>query len=504
MSENVNEPTEDNLVTEVGKTGHPFRLVIFGASGDLTRRKLVPALFGLYREGVLPDYFEIIGFARREKSDEQFREEMLEGANQFSRFKPVDGEKWDAFCQHLFYHQGNFDDPGAYQTLAKRLEKVGPDGAIPQSLFYLSTAPEFFVTVVEALKEANCVGHGYYSRIVVEKPIGHDYYSANELVQRLQYCLDEANIFRIDHYLGKETVQNLLYFRFANSIFEPIWNRAMIDHIQITVAETEGVGTRGGYYDKVGALRDMVQNHLMQLLALTAMEPPATLSSDAIRDEKVKVLKSIPTPQAKYIAENAIRAQYEGYSSEDRVDPQSLTETYASMRLTIDNWRWAGVPFYLRTGKCMPIKASEIIVVFKRPPHALFYATHGKTRLHRNRLHIRLQPDEGIHLAFAAKVPGRSSMDDVDMDFAYKSQFGSYSPEAYERLLNDFIIGDSTLFTRSDEVLEAWRIIDAISDGWKDEQVHLYRKGSWGPTASEELLAQAGNSWGELALRSGQ
>jgi len=483
------------------KVDRPFRLVIFGASGDLTRRKLVPALFGLYREGVLPESFEIIGFARREKSDDQFREEMLEGANQFSRFKPVNQDKWNAFAQHLSYHRGNFDEPEAYQSLAERLKQPDPSGTTPLSLFYLSTAPEFFVTVTEALHEVGCVGRGQDSRIVVEKPVGHDYDSASDLVSRLQGCLDESGIFRIDHYLGKETVQNLLYFRFANSIFEPIWNSAMIDHVQITVAETEGVGTRGGYYDQVGALRDMMQNHLMQLLTLTAMEPPATLSSDAIRDEKVKVLKSIPTPGAETISRNAVRAQYEGYRNEDRVDPDSSTETYVSLKVTIDNWRWAGVPFFLRTGKCMPLKASEIIVVFKRPPHALFHATHSQTQLHRNRLHIRLQPDEGIHLAFAAKIPGRTAMDDVDMDFAYKSKFGSYSPEAYERLLNDFIIGDSTLFTRADEVLEAWRIVDAVSDAWQKEQVHLYRRDSWGPTAAGDMLAQAGNSWVELALR---
>ncbi len=490
------EQTSNGILTlERPEKDQPFRMVIFGASGDLTRRKLVPALFGLYREGVLPESFEIIGFARREKSDDQFREEMLEGANEFSRFKPVDGKEWDDFSRHLFYHRGDFDEKEAYASLAKRLKEPDSSGKIPRPLFYLSTAPEYFVTVTEALHEVGCVGLGADSRIVVEKPVGHDYASAHDLVLSLQECLDEQNIYRIDHYLGKETVQNLIYFRFANSIFEPIWNRSMIDHIQITVAETEGVGTRGGYYDKVGALKDMMQNHLMQLLTLTAMEPPATLSSDAIRDEKVKVLKSIPTPMPDYIAENAIRAQYEGYSSEDRVDTDTPTETYVSMKLAIDNWRWAGVPFYLRTGKRLPVKSSEIIVVFKRPPHALFHATHGRTLLHRNRLHIRLQPDEGIHLAFAAKIPGKAGMDDVDMDFAYKSKFGSYSPEAYERLLNDFIIGDSTLFTRSDEVLEAWRIIDAISAGWKDAPIHLYRKGSWGPKASEELLAAAGNSW---------
>ncbi|MEO0453489.1 MAG: glucose-6-phosphate dehydrogenase [Verrucomicrobiota bacterium] len=479
----------------------PFRLVIFGASGDLTKRKLVPALFGLYHEGSLPEHFEIIGFARREKSDEQFREEMLEGINTFSRFKPVEEEEWSAFSKHISYHQGNFDEKDAYQSLATKLAKPIGDQEKSLNLFYLSTAPEFFVTCTRELSEVDCVGYGMDSRIVVEKPVGHDYDSAKELVNELQQCLDESSIYRIDHYLGKETVQNMLYFRFANSIFEPIWNSSMIDHIQITVAEEEGVGTRGGYYDGVGALRDMVQNHLMQLLTITAMEPPATLSSDSIRDEKVKVLRSIPTPETDYIVHNAIGAQYEGYRSEDRVDAKSTTETYVGLKLMIDNWRWAGVPFYLRTGKCMPVKASEIIVVFKRPPHALFHSVAGVNYLHRNRLHIRLQPDEGIHMAFAAKIPGKSAMDDVDMDFAYTSKFGSYSPEAYERLLNDFIIGDSTLFTRSDEVLEAWRITDAISTGLRRKNVELYRRGSWGPAACDQLLADAGNSWVKLLPR---
>ena len=332
---------------------------------------------------------------------------------------------------------------------------------------------------------------------MVEKPIGHDYQSAKELVDELQRHMQESSIYRIDHYLGKETVQNLMYFRFANSIYEPIWNHSMIDHVQITVAEQEGVGTRGGYYDGVGAMRDMVQNHLTQLLTITAMEPPASLNSEALRDEKVKVLKSIPTPTVEWVADNSVRAQYEGYTTEDRVDPKSETETYVALKLMIDNWRWAGVPFYLRTGKAMTTKASEIIVVFKRPPQALFESC-AQDNVHRNRLHIRLQPDEGIHLTFNAKVPGKSKMGSVDMDFAYKAKFGSYSPEAYERLLGDFIMGDSTLFTRADEVLEAWRIVDAVYEGWKKAPVALYRKGSWGPSESDQMLDRDGNSWTDL------
>ncbi|MGF1678273.1 MAG: glucose-6-phosphate dehydrogenase [Candidatus Methylacidiphilales bacterium] len=476
------------------KKNNPFSIVIFGASGDLTRRKLVPALFGLFKEKSLPNEFQIIGFARREKSDESFRDEMLEGLRTYSRFAPIDDSEWLEFSSHLHYHIGNFDQADSFQSLAERLDQFAQEHPGTQNLFYLATAPESFSTVVQSLHTAHLVAPELPSRVVVEKPIGHDYQSAKELVIELQKHMSESSIFRIDHYLGKETVQNLLYFRFANSIYEPIWNRSMIDHVQITVAEQEGVGTRGGYYDGVGAMRDMVQNHLTQLLTITAMEPPGSLNSEALRDEKVKVLKSIPTPTAEWVARNSVRAQYEAYTSEDRVDPNSDTETYVALKLLIDNWRWAGVPFYLRTGKALATKASEIVVVFKRPPRALFEAC-DQENVHRNRLHIRLQPDEGIHLTFNAKVPGRSAMGSVDMDFAYKSKFGSYSPEAYERLLQDFIMGDSTLFTRDDEVLEAWRIVDAVYEGWKNAPVALYRKGSWGPAEADQMLRHDSNTW---------
>jgi glucose-6-phosphate 1-dehydrogenase len=477
-----------------GRSSKPFALVIFGASGDLTRRKLIPALFGLFKEKALPDNFQIIGFARREKTDDGFREEMLEGMKQYSRFNPVSSQEWQEFAKHLSYHVGNFDDPAPYKSLAERLQQLKDQG-LEQKLFYLSTGPEYFINVMEQLHGAGLISHGCTSRVVIEKPFGNDLKSAQEMVKALQGCIDESCLYRIDHYLGKETVQNLLYFRFANSIYEPIWNRSLIDHIQITVAEKEGVGTRGGYYDHVGALRDMVQNHMMQLLTITAMEPPGSFTSEAIRDEKVKVLKSIPTPTVEAVQRIAVRAQYEGYRQSDRVNPDSKTETYAALKLTIDNWRWAGVPFYLRTGKFMQTRASEIVVVFRRPPLALFETSQEQLEMHRNRLHIRLQPDEGIHLRFNAKIPGKSNMGPVDMDFAYKSQFGSYSPEAYERLLHDFIIGDSTLFTRSDEVLESWRIMDAITAGWQESPVALYRQKSWGPSESEAILKADGNTW---------
>ncbi|MDD5261635.1 MAG: glucose-6-phosphate dehydrogenase [Methylacidiphilales bacterium] len=477
-----------------GRTAKPFVLVIFGASGDLTRRKLIPALFGLFKEKSLPDQFQIIGFARREKTEDAFREEMLEGIKKYSRFSPISDADWNAFAPHLSYHIGNFDDAAAYQSLSERVARLKQEKSLQQELYYLSTAPECFTSVMQHLHGCGLVSPQCRSRVVIEKPFGHDYQSAKELVSSLQSCISESCLYRIDHYLGKETVQNLLYFRFANSIYEPIWNRSLIDHVQITVAEDEGVGTRGAYYDQVGALRDMVQNHLMQLLTITSMEPPGTLNSEAIRDEKVKVLKSIPTPSSANLENIVVRAQYEGYRQSDRVNPASSTETYVALKLMIDNWRWAGVPFYLRTGKFLRTRASEIIVVFRRPPLTLFHAT-DREQMHRNRLHIRLQPDEGIHLQFNAKVPGKSAMGSVDMDFAYKNRFGSYSPEAYERLLHDFIVGDSTLFTRSDEVLEAWRIVDAISKGWQDSPVAIYRQGDWGPTEANYLLKRDGNSW---------
>jgi glucose-6-phosphate 1-dehydrogenase len=486
-------------VAQPGRHAKPFALVIFGASGDLTKRKLVPGVFGLFKEQALPDNFEIIGFARRDKSDESFREEMEEGTKKFSRFAPIDSKDWDSFKGHVSYHVGNFDDPAVYASLKARLEELQKTKGIQQFLFYLATAPEFFQEVVTQLNRVGLVGTGdEEGRVVIEKPFGHDYQSAKDLVTSLQGVIDESSLYRIDHYLGKETVQNLIYFRFANSIYEPIWNRSLIDHVQITVAEEEGVGTRGGYYDGVGAVRDMVQNHLMQLLTITAMEPPGSLNSEALRDEKVKVLRSISTPTVEDVSRMAVRAQYDGYRQSDRVNPNSTTETYVGLKLMIDNWRWAGVPFYLRTGKALTKRASEIVVVFKRPPLALFKSTDNCELLHRNRLHIRLQPDEGIHLRFNAKVPGKSAMGSVDMDFAYKSKFGSYSPEAYERLLHDFIVGDSTLFTRADEVLEAWRIVDAVTAGWANLPVATYPKGSWGPEESDQLLEKDGNTWIEL------
>ena len=478
----------------------PFVMVIFGASGDLTTRKLVPALFGLQHEGALPADYSIIGFARRPKADDEFRQEMKAGIDKFSRLRPVDATDWKNFTPKLTYHAGNFDDPAAYASLKKILADLAKTRGLTQHIFYLATSPDYFAPVVQQLAAAGLVGRHLPARVVVEKPFGHDLPSAHQLVTDLHACLDETNLFRIDHYLGKETVQNLLYFRFANSIWEPIWNSNLIDNVQITVAEQEGVGTRGAFYDGVGAMRDMVQNHMMQLLSITAMEPPANLTSQSIHDEKVKVLRSIPTPKVEVIRASTVRAQYEGYRQSDRVNPQSTTETYAALKVQIDNWRWSGVPFYLRTGKALTARASEIVIVFRRPPAALFRAEFGDL-LSRNAMHIRLQPDEGVHLSFNAKQPGRSSVQPVDMEFCYASEFGSYSPEAYERLLGDAIFGDSTLFTRADEVLEAWRIVDSIRQGWQESPVALYRTGSWGPQESDQMLKADGNHWVDLDAR---
>ncbi len=487
---------EDLMCDLGGNTAklEPFHLVIYGASGDLTARKLVPALYNLFKEGRLPEIFNIVGFARRSKTDQQFRQEMKEGVQRFSR-TGLDEKLWSEFQEHIFYQIGDFPQKDSYIALARKLESLPGASVIGQRhMHYLSTAPEFFALIAYNLKYAGLLNYPDVQRLVIEKPFGQDYQSAMELNTALQSCIDEKALYRIDHYLGKESVQNLLYFRFANAVYEPLWNRNYIDHVQITVSEAEGVGTRGGYYDKSGALRDMVQNHLLQLLTLTAMEPPASLDPERLRDEKVKVLRSIPSFTKEQLAENLVRAQYKGYLNEDRVAPDSKTETFVAIELMIDNWRWSGVPFYLRTGKALHHKASEIIIVFRRPPMVLFQQLCGP-RLSRNTLRIRLQPDEGIHLTFNAKTPGRERIEPIDMDFRYNSEWLSYSPEAYERLLGDALAGDSTLFTRGDEVLEAWRVIDSIQKQWHDLPVRTYEVGSWGPAEAAAMIRREKNRW---------
>jgi glucose-6-phosphate 1-dehydrogenase len=487
----------------------PTAAVIFGATGDLTHRKIVPAFYHLAKNGLLPDDFAIVGFARRPKSDDEFRQDLFEALQQFSHTKPIDEAVWKKLAGHISYFQGELDDKAAFQRLAEKLKTLPEAAKIGGNyLFYLATAPNYFGPVAENLAAAGLSStDGLKRRLIVEKPFGSDRKSAEELNRKLQAAFAERDIFRIDHYLGKETVQNLIYLRFANAIYEPLWNRLYIDHVQITVAERVGVEGRGGYYDHAGASRDMLQNHLFQLLTLTAMEPPASLDAESIRDEKVKVLRSIPTPSADFLQKNVVRAQYGGgfingkaipaYRQEEKVAPDSKTETFVCARFEIDNWRWHGVPFYVRTGKALAAQFTEINIVFRRPPGVLFAAA-SDDRLRRNSLRIRIQPNEGISINFNAKVPGKAEAEMVEMDFLYGSGFGSYLPEAYERLLVDALIGESTLFTRSDEVEQAWRLVDSVQQAWakqKARDLPLYSCGSMGPVESDQLLEKDGRHW---------
>lgn len=488
----------------------PAAAIIFGATGDLTHRKIVPAFYHLAKNGLLPEGFVIMGFARRPKSDEEFRADLKDALDKFSHTKPVDEEVWAKLAPHIYYFQGDLPDAESYRRLDEKLKSLPEANEIKGNyLFYLATAPNYFDVVAQNLAQAGLAtgAPDQMRRLIVEKPFGEDQTSAKALNKSLQAAFPEKNIFRIDHYLGKETVQNLLYFRFANSIYEPLWNRRYIDHVQITVAEKVGVEGRGGYYDTAGASRDMLQNHLFQLLTITAMEPPASLDAESIRDEKVKVLKSIPTPNVQELTKNAVRAQYGGgfidgkgiqaYRQEERVSPTSLTETYVAVKFEIDNWRWAGVPFYLRTGKALTKQFTEINIIFNRPPSVLFAAA-GEDRIRRNSLRIRIQPNEGITLNFNAKTPSKAVAQLVDMKFTYKGGFTDYLPEAYERLIIDALVGESTLFTRADETEEAWRLVDAVHAAWdlqKIENLPLYSCGSMGPVESDLLLERDGRHW---------
>jgi glucose-6-phosphate 1-dehydrogenase len=506
----------DELMTcrlgETRKVVDPCTVVIFGASGDLTARKLIPALYHLFMEKALPTPFRVVGFARRDKTHDQWREELRTALDQFSRTKPVDEGVWKEFSKVLFYCKGDFSDASAYKKLASDLEAFGDEQLRHNLLFYLATSPSQFAEVVEHLHNAQLLHREepgkHWQRIVVEKPFGHDLKTAEELNADLTRYAHEKQVFRIDHYLGKETVQNILMFRFSNSIFEQIWNRQSIDHVQITVSEKLGVGSRGGYYEEAGAIRDMVQNHLLQVLSLVAMEPPVTLDAEPIRDEKVKLLKSIRPLAPADVPKQVVRGQYfagvvdgqlrPGYRQEEKVKSDSNVETYVALKLWIDNWRWSGVPFYLRTGKSLPLSASEVRVQFRNTPHVLFAAQCGQ-KLDANAITLRLQPNEGISLRFNGKVPGTSlQVRPVRMHFSYDSEFGAYTPEAYERLLLEALSGDATLFIRRDEVETAWRIVDSIRKGWEGKPLsnrEFYSAGTWGPVAAEDLLAQAGHNW---------
>ena len=490
-------------------------VVIFGATGDLTHRKLIPALYNLAVDGDLPPQFKVVGFARREKTDEGFRAELEESNKKNSR-QGHDATLWASFAQSIHYHQSEFQDLEGYKSLKTQLDQFDVERGTPaHRLFYLASAPEFFDQIMTMLRDSGLnVGAGdRFARVVCEKPFGKDLKSARHLNDVVNATFHESDTYRIDHYLGKETAQNIMVLRFANLMFEPLWNSRYIDHVQITCSENLGMeGGRGGYYDTAGATRDMVQNHLFQLLSLVAMEPPSSLSADAVRDEKVKVIRSLRRWKgAKEVAQNVVRAQYTagsvdgvdrvGYRQEDRVNPQSNTETYVALRLFIDTWRWQGVPFYIRMGKQLPKKATEISVHFKHPPQVPFVTEHqGGTR---HSLVIRIQPDEGIAVRMLSKTPGQSLLlQPVKMDFRYSSSFGKASPEAYERLLLDAMAGDATLFARRDEVENAWAFIDEIEQAWhaEGEQPPMceYPAGSWGPKEADELLQADGRVWRRL------
>jgi len=474
----------------------PCAVVIFGASGDLMSRKLAPALYNLQAEEMLPDRTAIVGTSRTVYSDEEFRKLLHKEVEEHSRNRPTK-EMWHKVSEDIFYVSGDVTDERSWTALKERLgeidEKCGTRG---NRVWYMATLPRFFGTIAEQIGKNGLLDTGGWHRLVVEKPFGTNLASARQLNATLRNHYSEDEIFRIDHYLGKETVQNLLVFRFANAIFEPIWNHQYIDHVQIMVAEDDGVGSRGDFYDQTGALRDVAQNHLLQLLTLVALEPPVSWDPDSIRDEKTKVLRAVRRWPTSDCAEVVTRGQYEGYRTEKGVSPRSAAETFVAMRLHIDNWRWSGVPFYLRTGKNLATRATEITIQFHRVPHLLFARTRVE-ELTPNQLTIRIQPDEGFSLYFGTKVPGPDiEVRTVDMEFDYETDFASGSPEAYERLLLDCMLGDQTLFTRSDEIEEAWEIVDPILEYWSQGgRPGIYRPGTWGPEAAEELIRRDNRRW---------
>ncbi len=472
-------------------------IVIFGASGDLTQRKLMPALFSLYHKHRLPQQYHIVGAARTEQNDEGFRRELHDGMTKFAGYS-FDEKEWDGFAANLHYCAGDFTTDDAEQMLKPFLEKL--EGGPANRLYYLATPPQFFAGIIAALADAGMVEQkDGFRRVVIEKPFGTDLRSARALNDELHKLVSEQQIYRIDHYLGKETVQNVLVFRFANGIFEPIWNRNYVDHVQISVLEEVGVGHRAGYYDSAGVLRDMFQNHLLQVLALVAMEPPASFSSTAIRNERSKVLSAV-RPIINDCKQYTVRGQYKGYRQEEGVKPDSQTATYAAVRFHVDNWRWQDVPFYLRSGKCLKEKRTEVVIQFKCPPHLMFPVVREHYHMTPNMLALCLQPDEGIHLRFEAKVPDTpADMRSVDMDFNYQDAFGARSiPDAYERLLLDAINGDAALFIRSDQIEYSWELIDPILKAWDSPDappLTVYDPGTWGPSEADEFVQRDGRLW---------
>jgi glucose-6-phosphate 1-dehydrogenase len=488
----------------------PSVMVLFGATGDLAHRKVLPAMYQLWRTNLLPHEFVLLAVGRRPYDDDKFRDEVQKSLEQFSRILPLDEAAWRSFKERIRYQRCDFEDPTGFDKLVTTLDDLDEqEGTRGNRLFYLATQPSQFAELVAQLGRVG-LDHerhdGGWRRVVIEKPFGHDLESAKKLNREIGKVFRESQVYRIDHYLGKETVRNLLVFRFGNGIFEPLWNRRYVDHVQITVAESIGIENRGAFYEETGAVRDVLQNHLLQLVSLVAMEPPATFQADALRDEKVKVIRAIGTHPADPATE-VVRGQYgsgwvagqpvPGYREEPEVDPNSETETYVAARLTIDDWRWSGVPFFVRTGKRLAKRSTEIAIQFRAVPHHLFKDTSAEPDA--NLLAIRIQPDEGIMLRFGAKVPGLGlNVRSVTMDFTYGSAFNVDSPDAYETLILDALQGDASLFTRADEVEEAWAIVDPYIDAWANRpppEFPNYEAGTWGPPEADELLAREGRRW---------
>src|SRR6201993_5227217 len=504
-------PEEEKRSSSIyGTTAEPCSVILFGASGDLAKRKVIPAMFDLAQHNSLGERYAIVGFARTPMTDDSFRTTIGEAAKTISEVGPIDPAKWNDFSSNLYYSAGEYGDPNSYANLAKRLAEIHAEKKLGGNrLFYLSTPPEVYPDIVEQLGRAGVArpaNPNSWVRIIIEKPFGRDLASARALNQIVLDVFQENQVYRIDHYLGKDTVQNLLVLRFSNGIFEPLWNRNYVDHVQITAAETLGVERRGGFYETAGALRDMIQSHVLQLTSLVAVEPPARFDATAVRNEKLKVLQSVRPFDLSMVAQSVVRGQYgpgvidgkpvPGYRQEPGVNPHSRTETFVAMELQIDNWRWAGVPFYLRTGKRLAKRSTEIVIQFKRAPHIVF----REREVEDNRLVLNIQPDEGICVSFGAKRPGTDmGIGNVTMNFSYRAAFGDgRTRSAYATLLGDCVRGDATLFDRGDSVEAAWALVDPILDVWsaaKSQSVPLYPAGSWGPRESDLLLERSGRHW---------